>query len=215
MPYVPTVWEDEVPDSSPVKYKLEDDTAGVLGASVEITTVTDITPGTPLNASKMNKIEAGIEAAQAAAEAAQADADAAQTDADKGVFMYGLRDLVVFIPLNGPTPLTISDKAYYRIPFKGAGGVFTGTLINVEAMCGVGSSSGAVTLTVKNGATSMLSTNITLDAGETDTLTAAARPAVGASNAVQTGDHILIEATGSGVGVTYCGVELTIRPDDV
>lgn len=82
MPYTKTVWSDEVPVTTPVKYQITDDTAGEIAASAEIALVTSVTPGTPLNASNLNKLETGVETAQAAAEAAQADADAAQADVD-------------------------------------------------------------------------------------------------------------------------------------
>jgi uncharacterized protein YjdB len=212
--YIPTVWEDEVPASSPVKYKLVGDVEGTISDSATIEVVTDITAGTPMNATNLNKLEQGVEDAQTAADAAQTAADAAQVDADVGVFLFGLRDLPVFIPLNGSTALTTNDKAYWRVPAKGPAGVFNGTLVSVAAMCVGASSSGAVTLTVKKNGTTMLTTNITLDAGETDTLTADIAAVIAAGNDVTTGDHIAIEVSGSGTGVTYCGVELVFRPDD-
>jgi len=112
---------------------------------------------------------------------------------------------IIEIPLNGSTALTTSDKAYARIPSTMDGW----KLIAVAAMVKGASSSGAVTLTVKNGATSMLSTNITIDVSEYDTLTAAT-PAVidAAEDDVATGDQIEVACTGAGTGVTYCVVEL-------
>jgi hypothetical protein len=76
MPYTPTVWTDEVPATTPVKYKITDDTSGVLANSAKIEVVTSITPGTSVCAANLNKLEEGVEDAQAAAEAAQADIDA-------------------------------------------------------------------------------------------------------------------------------------------
>ena len=82
-------------------------------------------------------------------------------------------------------------------------------LIAVAAMVKGASSSGAVTLTVKNGATSMLSTNITIDVSEYDTLTAATPAVIDATeDDVATGDQIEAACTGAGTGVTYCVVEL-------
>ena len=124
-------------------------------------------------------------------------------------WLLGISDTVVWIPLNGATALTTGDKAYYRVPSKLNGG----TLAAVAAACKVASSSGAVTLAVKIGSTSMLTTNITLDETETDTLTAAT-PAVidTAHDDLATGNLIEISVVGAGTGVTFCGVELTLRP---
>lgn len=60
--YDPTVWENETPQTTPIKYKITDDTEGVLANSAKIELVTPVTPGTPLDATRMNKIEQGIEA---------------------------------------------------------------------------------------------------------------------------------------------------------
>jgi hypothetical protein len=62
--YSPTTWADEVPASTPVKYKITDDIGGVLADSAKIELVTSVTPGTPLNAANLNHIEQGIEDAQ-------------------------------------------------------------------------------------------------------------------------------------------------------
>lgn len=71
MTYTPTVWTNEAPETSPVKYAITDDTAGVVAASATIAPVTSITPGTALNATNLNKMENGIkDAADAAAAAA-------------------------------------------------------------------------------------------------------------------------------------------------
>jgi hypothetical protein len=121
--------------------------------------------------------------------------------------LHVLEDQCIWIPLNGATALVSGDKAYWRVPSKFNGG----TLAAVAAGCKVASSSGAVVLTVKNGATAMLSTNITLDQNETDTTTAAT-PAVISTPALATGNLIEISVVSAGTGVTYCGVELTVRP---
>jgi hypothetical protein len=121
--------------------------------------------------------------------------------------LHTLEDQSIWIPLNGATALVTGDKAYWRVPAKFNGGILAG----VAAACKAGSTSGAVTLTVKNGATAMLSTNITLDQNETDTTTAAT-PAVISTPALATGNFIEISVVSAGTGVTYCGVELTVRP---
>lgn len=66
MTYTPQVWENEVPATTPVKYTIIDDTAGVIAASASIELVTEVTPGTPLDAARMNHIEQGIAAVDAA-----------------------------------------------------------------------------------------------------------------------------------------------------
>lgn len=121
--------------------------------------------------------------------------------------LHTLEDQCIWIPLNGATALVTGDKAYWRVPAKFNGG----TLAAVAAACKAASTSGAVGLMVKNGATAMLSTGITLDQNETDTLTAAI-PAVISVPALATGNLIEISVTSAGTGVTYCGVELTVRP---
>ena len=62
-PYTPTTWVDEIPVSSPVKYKITDDTGGVIANSAKIETVTEITAGTAVNAANLNKLESGVAAA--------------------------------------------------------------------------------------------------------------------------------------------------------
>jgi len=74
MAYSPTTWTNEVPNTTPVKYKITDDSLGVLGNSAKIEVVTTVTPGTPVNATNLNHMETGIQNAQVAADAAQADA---------------------------------------------------------------------------------------------------------------------------------------------
>lgn len=124
-------------------------------------------------------------------------------------YLYDLLATPIFIPLNAATPLASGDKGYWRVPAKYDGG----TLSAVAACCKVGSSSGAVELTVKNGATAMLSTNITLDQNETDTLTAATAAVIDTDHDdLSTGDLIEISVVQEGTGVTYCGVEITVIP---
>jgi hypothetical protein len=62
--YTPTEWEDEVPGEDPVTY----DIAGLTAGKTIVPHVA-VTPGTPVNATNMNHIEAGIEDAQAMARA--------------------------------------------------------------------------------------------------------------------------------------------------
>lgn len=60
MAYIKTVWVDETPDTTPVKYKITDDTAGVVAGSATIELVTPVTPGTPINAQRLNHLETGV-----------------------------------------------------------------------------------------------------------------------------------------------------------
>lgn len=211
MAYDPTTWVDEVPASSPVKYTLKDSGGVVIEDDVTIEVKTVITTeGTPLNAVNLNKIETGIDDAHALAATAQAAADTAQADADKGVYLYGLRDVPIFAQLNDDTALTNSRKAYVPIPSTLNGG----TIIGVSGRCKNGSSSGDVVMTLKNGATAVLSTDVTIEAGETSSLSASTQPAIGASNVVATDDLLEVSIVGSncGVGVTFAGMMIYIRP---
>ena len=60
MTYVATVWEDEVPTTSPVLYNIKDSLGNILQANVQLEVASAITPGTPLNAVNLNHIEQGI-----------------------------------------------------------------------------------------------------------------------------------------------------------
>ena len=123
--------------------------------------------------------------------------------------LHTLEDQSIWIPLNGATALVTGDKAYWRVPAKFNGGL----LVGVAAACKAGSSSGAVVLTVKNGSTAMLSANITLDQNETDTLTSSAPGTINtAADDLATGNLLEISVISAGTGVTYCGVEITVRP---
>lgn len=74
MPYTKTTWVDEVPTGTP-KYAIVGDVEGAITAGATIELVTPVTPGTPINASNLNKHEDAIELAVATAEDAQATAD--------------------------------------------------------------------------------------------------------------------------------------------
>lgn len=74
--YEPTVWVNETPQTTPIKVKITDDVEGVLATSAKIEVVTPITPGTPVDATRLNKIEQGIKAASDAVDALAAAIDA-------------------------------------------------------------------------------------------------------------------------------------------
>jgi hypothetical protein len=122
---------------------------------------------------------------------------------------FGIRYIAV--ALNGTTALTTADKVYFRIP-----AAYTGmNLVSVAGAVGTGaagsSSSGTPTFTVKNVTDNnqMLSTSLTIDAGEYTSATAAT-PAVinGSFDDVVTDDLIEVACTVAGTGVTYATVTL-------
>jgi hypothetical protein len=113
---------------------------------------------------------------------------------------------IVQLTLNGSTALTASDKAYARIPVELNGAVLT----SVGAMVKVASTSGNVVFTVKRGSTSMLTTNITVEAGEYDSTTAATQPVIDTANDdVSTADQIEVAVSSAGASVTYAAITLT------
>jgi hypothetical protein len=71
MPYVPTNWTDEVPATTPVKYRISQASSGDVATDATIELVTSVIPGTPLNAENMNKQEDAILLAVETAEAAE------------------------------------------------------------------------------------------------------------------------------------------------
>lgn len=60
MAYTPTTWVDELPATTPVKYKISQAADGDIATNATIAVVTSITPGTPLNAANLNHMEQGI-----------------------------------------------------------------------------------------------------------------------------------------------------------
>lgn len=128
---------------------------------------------------------------------------------DNDNYLYALRYISKFVLLNGATPLTTGDKAYWRVPAILDGGV----LHSVAAHCKDASSSGAVEIAVKIGPQSLLTTNITLDQAEVDTLTAAAAAVIDtAHDDLAEGDYIEFSVVSAGTGVTWCGIEFVMEP---
>ena len=158
--------------------------------SASSTTVSGIT-----EAAIASEVTTGTDAARAVTPDALAGSD------------YGKR--VVPILLNAATALALTDAAMFRVP-----AIMNGwNLVAVAAACkSPGSTANAVTITVKNGATSMLSTNLTIDQDEMDSSNAAT-PAVidTAQDDVATAEQIWVEITGAGTAVTYLEVELTFQ----
>lgn len=130
-------------------------------------------------------------------------------DALAGSAIFGVKSVIV--QLNGTTALTTSEKAYFRIPPSMTGM----NLVSVRGACGTGaagsSSSGTPTFTVKNVTDNqqMLSTSLTIDAGEYTSATAAAAVAINTTyDDVVTDDLIEVAVTTAGTGVTYATVTL-------
>lgn len=122
---------------------------------------------------------------------------------------FGIR--YVSVQLNGTTALTTSDFAYFRIPAAMNGM----NLVSVSASVGTGSagssSSGTPTFVVTNvtDALSMLSTNLTVDANEYTSATAATPAVINtSSDDVATDDLIEVSVSVAGTGVTYATVTL-------
>jgi nitrogen fixation protein FixH len=109
--------------------------------------------------------------------------------------------------LNGSTALTTDDEVYARIPSHMAGA----RLVEVAACCKTpGSTSGDVTLTLSLNGTSMLTTDITIDEGETDSSTAATPAVIDSTNRiVAEGDQLVAACSGAGADVLFCVVQAT------
>lgn len=221
MSYTGTNWVDEIPATTPVKYRVKDNSDQILHDNVTIEVVTSVTPGTPLNASTLNKIETGIEDAHVAAGLAQIAADNAQDTADKGLIAYNWRDEPVVLTMNGNVPLAGTDKAYWMVTDnqKHAGGI---QLVKVGAACLDGSSSGDVVITLKKyiRATSttvnLLTTNISMVVGAVDTINAIVMAQIDeAKSNFVIGDKIIAEVVSAGTSVSYCQVFCVFRPIEV
>jgi len=117
---------------------------------------------------------------------------------------YGIR--FAYIGLNGSVPLVAGDKWGIPIPEEMNGW----NLVSVRGTCIVNSSTDNTVIKLgKNyGATSLLSTNITIEALETDSIEATTQPVISSSdNPVSSTDMIVAEATSDcGTGMTYAGV---------
>lgn len=140
------------------------------------------------------------------------------TDATRAVTPDGLAGSAYGTPVIGilvsdplGSDLTTGDgKAYVRIPSTMNGF----DLVAVAAHVSTASTSGAVTVQVRNvtQAADMLSTRITIDQSEKDTLTAATPAVIDTGNDdVATGDEVAIDVDGAGTGVKGLFVELQFR----
>lgn len=113
---------------------------------------------------------------------------------------------VVIIPLrlNTVDALTTSDVDMEWVPEKLVGWKIT----DVAGLCSDPSSSGDVTLTVKKNGVAILTTQITISAGQTTSRTAPVQPVIDVTkNTLALGDRLSAECSGAGVGVTWCTVQ--------
>lgn len=111
---------------------------------------------------------------------------------------------------NGSALTTGDEKAYVRIPSTLNGWNLVGVAAHVSTV----SSSGAITIQVRNvtDAADMLSTAITIDQSEKDTATAATAAVINAStDDVATADEIAIDVDGAGTGAKGLFVELQFQ----
>jgi hypothetical protein len=78
MAYIPVVWQNEVPNGLPLRYKITDFDGTVLAEGAMIELLNALTPGTPVNATNLNHIEQGVKTAQDTADSGVSKANAAQ-----------------------------------------------------------------------------------------------------------------------------------------
>jgi len=124
---------------------------------------------------------------------------------------YGIS--TVDVQLNDATALSGTESCYIRIPLKIDGF----SLINVAASSG-SSTSGSPQFDVYSGSTTMLSTKITIDQGETDSSTATTQPVIDSGEKiVSTGDRIKISTDETNFGTDVIGavVELNFKLEGV
>ena len=132
MPYTPTVWTDEVPSSTPVKYKITDDTSGVIANSAKIELVTSVTAGTAMDAANFNKLEAAVQDAVDASESAEV--------------LVGNRVVEMQIVGEAIQVDTTSGVGYFFVPEAMNGKILT----RATAMVLTAGSTGATTIQIRN-----------------------------------------------------------------
>jgi hypothetical protein len=116
-------------------------------------------------------------------------------------------DNVVQVMINNAVALTTGDdKARIRIPPNLNG------MILKSASASRKSGTGVLNIMIRNAtdAVDMLSTAITIDSGETDSITAATQPVINTANDdVATADQIAIDVDGAGTSALICIVTMT------
>jgi len=201
MPYEKTTWVNEILDGAE-RFDIKDNTGTPIHENVQIVLRTPvITPGTPVDADNLNKIEEGIYQVTQAVETAREDT---------------LVVLKVFAA--DETWSAGQGKIYFTIPPELNGA----KLIAAHAYCYTASSSGKPTLQVVRGRRAspptvptyngMLSTRITIDAGEFSSTDASVQPVINAAYArVATRDLIRVDVDAAGTGTKGLDVSLVFQ----
>jgi len=136
-------------------------------------------------------------------------ADEGDPMVDNFTRLHTLEDQELKIPINGATALVAGDRQYDVIWTKFDGG----TIVDVGAVCSVGSTSGNVVLYIKKNGTNVLTTNITIEETETSSLTATVQPVINAAVAtVAKGDLLEFGVVSEGTSVTHVIIVYAIRP---
>lgn len=212
-------------------------TGAVTLVTADITDITasaaelNILDGATLSTTELNYVDGVTSAIQTQldsklASSAYDDATAAETNTGTSTAKYvspdglagsnfGVTKVNILVSDPGGSAITTGNgKAYHRIPAELNGM----NLVGVSASLSTVSSSGAVTVMVRRSRRSsatartdadMLSTAITIDQSEFDTVDAATAAVINTSNDdVATGDHIYIDIDGAGTGAKGLLVEL-------
>jgi hypothetical protein len=180
--YVKTNWIDEIPASTPVKYRIVDG-ASIIHAEVEITPATTITtPGTAITATRLNNLENGV-------------------DSLDTLMVNISRETIYLKVLSDDASLSVGDgRMVFTVPAAVNGMNITSVHIAVYTP----SSAGVVTVQVHNLSRSsdILSIPVTIDQGEFNSYTAAVPAVVAAAQKnLVTGERIRVDVDGAGTGV--------------
>jgi len=201
MPYEKTTWVNEILDGAE-RFDIKDNTGTPIHENVQIVLRTPvITPGTPVDADNLNKIEEGIYQVTQAVETAREDT---------------LVVLKVFAADEAWS--TGNGKIYFAIPPELNGA----KLISAHAYCYTASSSGKPVLQVARGRrvspnaaptyNDMLSTRITIDVGEYSSTDTSVQPVINAAYAhVATRDLIRVDVDEAGTGTKGLDVSLVFQ----
>ena len=201
MPYKKTTWGNEILDGAE-RFDIKDNTGTPIHENVQIVLRTPvITPGTPVDADNLNKIEEGIYQVTRAVETAHDDT------------------LVVLKVFAADEPWSTGDgKISFTIPPELNGA----KLISAHAYCYTASSSGKPALWVLRGRRPpptaaptykhMLLTRIIIDVGEYSSTDASVQPVINTALArVATRDLIVVDVIEAGTGTKGLDVSLVFR----
>lgn len=179
--YAKTTWTDEVPATTPVKYRITEG-GSITHEDAVIEVASAITAGTPINAANLNNIEEGI-------------------DALDDLLVEVSRETIYLKVIPASTALADGDEQMiFTVPGTVDGMEITAVDIGVYTP----SSSGVVSVQLHNLTTAhdILSTNATIDQGEYNSYSADAPAVVNASYKTLTkGQRIRVDVDGAGVGV--------------